>query len=158
MRRRVVLVGTLALVACGAPAGSEGGGGGSGGGVAAGAGGGGGGAGGAGGGAGGGPAPLVTCDAGCGDAGLCEPTIDLCVAPAADGGVPACASSSDTWAGFAQGFFATRCGACHVFGDAAGVAGSAQAISSALSASVMPPGGLSAAERQRILRWLACEP
>jgi hypothetical protein len=86
-----------------------------------------------------------------------------------DGGASACASS-DTWDGFAAGFFAARCAGCHGAGRSPGpslydptsyesVSAASSAIVGAIGAGKMPPSGdLSDADKQRVLGWLACTP
>jgi hypothetical protein len=81
----------------------------------------------------------------------------------------ACASS-DTWNGYAEQFFATNCAGCHGAGKTPGttvydpasyssVAGAATKIAGQISAGTMPRNAtLSAADKARILAWLACSP
>ena len=84
----------------------------------------------------------------------CQPT------PAACGtGRPQGLSCTDTWAGYADGFFASNCRTCHTGGFAtpADIDGSVRLV---IDQKWMPPGGgnppLTDAERLRVLTWIAC--
>jgi hypothetical protein len=85
----------------------------------------------------------------------CMPTAaacDLTIAPAVD--------CSDGWSGYANPFFAHTCRGCHVSGydTAAAVGGGASSVRLAIETGAMPAGTtLAAADRRRILTWLACE-
>ena len=78
---------------------------------------------------------------------------DLSATTVSDGG-----SCSDTWSGYAQSFFSTRCASCHSqFGTQASVQSYASAINSEISTGRMPQGSsLSSSEKTRILDWLVC--
>jgi cytochrome c553 len=78
---------------------------------------------------------------------------DLTTSTVSDGG-----SCSDTWSGYAQSFFSTRCASCHgQFGSQASVLSYASAINSEISSGRMPEGSsLSSSEKTRILDWLVC--
>jgi hypothetical protein len=66
---------------------------------------------------------------------------------------------SDGWAGYASGFFATQCESCHsgVYTSASAVRAAAASVRFVIDIGSMPRGGgLSAAERLRMLTWLGC--
>lgn len=66
-------------------------------------------------------------------------------------------SCTDTWATYAQGFFADNCERCHGQFSQASVSATRSSISSQLSSGRMPTDrSLSANERTRILTWLTC--
>ena len=64
----------------------------------------------------------------------------------------------DTWDGYARGFFARHCAACHpAFTDRSEVTRRAGRMIRMLETQRMPPHGLDAGERRRIVRWLERE-
>lgn len=64
---------------------------------------------------------------------------------------------TDTWANYAQAFFADNCERCHGQFSQSSVNATRGSISSQLSAGRMPTDrNLSANERTRILNWLSC--
>jgi hypothetical protein len=85
----------------------------------------------------------------------CAPTVSAC-GTLSDAPPPSC---PDGWAGYADGFFAQWCRGCHTqgFETAAEVHAGADGVRLAIDLGSMPRGSvLSAAERHRILVWLAC--
>jgi hypothetical protein len=88
----------------------------------------------------------------------CTPADDVC-GTALTSAVLTC---NDTWANYAQNFFATTCiGSCHrhdqTFPTVTAVRGLADAIRSEVETGAMPAGTpLPQADRLRLLTWLAC--
>jgi hypothetical protein len=75
------------------------------------------------------------------------------------GGGTAC--TTDTWASYGSGFFASNCTTgCHNHREdmtrQSGVQAGASTISGKISGGSMPPGGLSGTEKTRILKYLSC--
>jgi len=77
---------------------------------------------------------------------------------AGGGGGTTC--TTDTWANYAQNFFATQCASCHShtgqFATKSFVVTNKSIITSRISSGSMPPNGLSSADRARILEYLSC--
>lgn len=64
---------------------------------------------------------------------------------------------SDTWASYAQTFFSSQCSSCHSWATSHSyVQSQSGGIASRISSGSMPPGGLSATDKQRILNYLNC--
>jgi hypothetical protein len=65
---------------------------------------------------------------------------------------------ADTWTSYAKTWFEGNCAGCHYteFSTYQAVSSSHPAIVSRVSSGNMPPGGLSSAEKQRILDWFSC--
>jgi hypothetical protein len=72
-------------------------------------------------------------------------------------GAVACTVLPDTWTNYGMAFFGQSCGGCHTWASSyAGVAARTTQAQGAISAGVMPPGGLDPSARQRAIDWLAC--
>jgi hypothetical protein len=79
----------------------------------------------------------------------CEPTTEACGT-----GRVQCLDCSDTWEGYAQGFFQTHCGSCHGTITKESLGGW---VRYEIDVRAMPQGTpLTDSERHRILTWLAC--
>ncbi|MBS2026724.1 MAG: hypothetical protein JST54_02370 [Deltaproteobacteria bacterium] len=67
-------------------------------------------------------------------------------------------NSTDTWSGFAEGFFSDHCASCHsAFTDYATVKGDESSIRGAIAAGFMPQGQpLDPNTQTRIVAWLDC--
>jgi hypothetical protein len=66
---------------------------------------------------------------------------------------------SDNWAGFASAFFANQCESCHpgVYTSLTQVRASTSSVRFVIDIGSMPRGGgITDAERLRVLTWLAC--
>ncbi len=90
----------------------------------------------------------------------CVPTVLACGSLTT---LPAGLVCSDTWAGFADAFFGVHCRSCHrhdaSFLAAQDLAGQIETVRQDIDRGSMPPVGepaVSAADRKRILDWLAC--
>ncbi len=75
------------------------------------------------------------------------------------GGGGSTCTSPDTWTNYASNWFATYCSRCHsdAWSSYANVQSDSQSLQDVISSGAMPRGGgLSEAERQRLLAWIAC--
>ena len=89
------------------------------------------------------------------DAGTPPTKPDAGTPPTSDAGT----CGVDTWNSYAGNFFASNCVSCHGedLATYTNVSGSAKAITRAISSGQMPANKtLAAAEKARILAWLAC--
>ena len=66
--------------------------------------------------------------------------------------------TTDTWANYGQTFFANQCASCHQgqFATKSLVVTNTSIITSRISSGSMPPNGLTATDRARILKYLSC--
>ncbi len=73
------------------------------------------------------------------------------------GGSGGGSTCTDTWATYGQAFFSSHCGQCHSWaGSHASVQSKLSSITSRIQSGSMPPGGISAADKQKILAYLGC--
>ncbi|MCB9581482.1 MAG: hypothetical protein H6717_30915 [Polyangiaceae bacterium] len=64
---------------------------------------------------------------------------------------------TDTWASYGQAFFANNCAKCHSWaGSHSSVQSKLSSITGRIQSGSMPPGGISAADKQKILAYLGC--
>ena len=75
----------------------------------------------------------------------------------ATGGGGGTQCTTDTWANYGASFFASSCTRCHQqFATKSVVVSYKLSISSRISSGSMPPGGLTSADKTRILHYLSC--
>lgn len=78
----------------------------------------------------------------------------------AGGGGGSTQCTTDTWANYGQAFFANQCASCHThtgqFSTKSFVVTNKSIITSRISSGSMPPNGLTATDKARILKYLSC--